>query len=424
MPAGRCDLVLADVTLPDGRVVDLSISDGLVCHAGAPLGSDVRVSCRGRTVLPAAIDMHVHMRGGSQNRKEDWRSGSQSALAGGVTIAVDQPNTVPPLLAGPALRARRLLAAADSWCGYAINGGVAKESDLSGLWDEGALAFGEIFAGPSSYGEQVDDSVITGGLRQIGEFGALATFHAEQVRPGEAADLVSHNNLRGYLDEAKAVGGIVKRYGRLCRIHFCHASSAEAIRAAGPATVEVAPHHLFLSIEGHREDDGFLKVNPPLRPEAIRRSLFATWSRIDVIASDHAPHTVHEKELAFPEAPSGIPGVETMLPLLMAAWQGGRIDLASIIGKTSWRPADILGIRRAGFSPGMRADFAVYGGAREKISADRLHSRAGWTPYEGMEGLFPERVVMQGRLAYDRGEFSYAEPAWYAGRGYHPPGIT
>jgi dihydroorotase len=137
-----------------------------------------------------------------------------------------------------------------------------------------------------------------------------------------------------------------------------------------------------------------------------------------VIASDHAPHTKSEKEQGFSEAPSGIPGVETMLPLLMAAFRERRITLMSIIKKTSWTPSDLLGVPRAGFRPGMRADFALYGGEPTPITAEDLHSRAGWTPYEGMPGLFPGRVIRDGALVYDGGEFFSRPPRWYAGRGY------
>jgi dihydroorotase len=418
MDNGRCDLLLSDVTLPDGRVADLSIRDGLVCHTGSPLQGDVELSCRGLSVLPAAIDMHVHMRGGIQRKKEDWKSGSQSALAGGVTVVVDQPNTIPPIISGDAFRSRLMEAETDTWCGFAINGGVTAGNDLQELWYGGAMAFGEIFVAPSSYAEGISPEVISCALSCIGSLGALATIHAEEVKPGIPDDLAGHNKLRDPTGERRIVGELVQAYQKFCRLHFCHISVADAVGAAGKASVEVAPHHLFLSMESV-SDSGFFKVNPPLRREKERKELWKMWERIDVIASDHAPHTVADKEKPFGEVPPGIPGVETMLPLLMASCQSGRISKLSIIEKTSWTPADLLGIPRAGFHPGMRADFAFYGKEVVSISADNLHSRAHWTPYEGMAGLFPERVIMGGFLAYDGGEFYRGTPQWYAGRGYH-----
>jgi dihydroorotase len=418
MNGRRCDLVLSGVTLPQGRVADLSIRDGLVRHVGSPLPADRTVQCGDFRVLPGAVDMHVHMRGGVQSYKEDWESGSQSAIAGGVTVVVDQPNSIPPIISAESFRSRVREARQASRTGFAINGGVEDKNDLQGIWQEGAMAFGEIFAAPSSYAEALSSDLFPLMLRRIGELGALATLHAEEVKPGVPSDLEGHDRLRDLSGESRMVGDIAKEFRHLCRLHFCHLSTAGAVAAARNASVEVAPHHLFLSIENGDGDNAFLKVNPPIRHEQVRKELWKAWSRIDVIASDHAPHTRCEKEQGFADAPSGIPGVETMLPLLMAAFRERKITLMSIIKKTSWTPADLLGIPRAGFRPGMRADFALYGDQPTLITAEDLHSRAGWTPYEGMPGLFPERVIRDGALVYDGGEFSSRPPRWYAGRGY------
>lgn len=418
MTFSRCDLVLKDVTLPEGRVTDLSIRDGIVVHAGSPLPADECISCRGLTVLPAAVDMHVHMRGGVQHKKEDWKSGSMSAIAGGVTVVVDQPNTVPPLTTAETFRTRVTEAARDSLCSYAINAGVLSNTDIESLWKAGAMAFGELFAASSSYGEGLSEETITSALEEIGRLGGLATIHAEEVRPGAPHDLASHNRLRGPAGETRAVGRIAGG-GHPCRLHFCHLSAASSVASAGSASVEVTPHHLFLSYEQAGDTDTFCKVNPPLRTEAERRRLWTAWDRIDVIASDHAPHTLQEKKVPFDVAPSGIPGVETMLPMLVDAFRNGTISLNSLIAKTSWRPAELLGIPKAGYFPGDRADFAIFGVLGSPVSADDLHSRAGWTPFEGMPAVFPEFVIQTGKIAFRRGEFFPASPRWYTGRGYN-----
>jgi dihydroorotase len=417
MTYSRCNLVLTDVTLPDGRVADLSIRDGIVVHVGSPLPTDESISCRGLTVLPAAVDMHVHMRGGMQKGKEDWKSGSMSAITGGVTVVVDQPNTIPPLTTAETFRARVTEAARDSLCSYAVNAGVLPDTDIKSLWGAGAMAFGELFAAPSSYGEGLADGTIESALEEIGRIGGLATIHAEEVTPGTPHDLASHNRLRSPAGETRSVGRIAGG-GHPCRLHFCHLTTASSVAAAGSASVEVTPHHLFLSYEQADDTDTFCKVNPPLRTEEERRRLWRAWDRIDVIASDHAPHTLQEKKVPFDIAPSGIPGVETMLPLLVAAFRKGSISLHSLIAKTSWRPAELLGIPKAGYFPGDRADFAIYGALSRPVSADDLHSRAGWTPFEGMPAVFPEFVIQSGKIAFIRGEFSPASPRWYAGRGY------
>ncbi len=416
--AAGCELVLANVLLPGGRVADLSISGGRVRHAGAGLPSDRVIDCRGMVVLPGAVDMHVHMRGWSQGHKEDWGSGTRSALAGGVTVVVDQPNTVPPLTT-PGTYARRVADAGDeSLCHYAVNAGFTPGTDLQALWEAGAMAVGELFAAESSYGECLAPGDLRTALAAVASLGGLCTLHAEEVSAGPDLDLPSHHALRSPEGECRAVLWIRGLNTRSCRLHFCHMSSAFSVMNAGDSTVEVTPHHLFLSLDDFDPCDARGKVNPPLRPEAERKNLLSIWDRIDVLASDHAPHTIAEKDLPFENAPSGIPGVETMVPLALAFCRERHIPLTSLMEKTSWKPADILGIPRAGFSVGDRADFAIYGSQETVISADMLHSKVQWTPFEGKKAILPEKVVMGGKVVYCKGVFSPGNPAWFPGRGF------
>jgi len=411
------DLVLRNVTLPTGRRADVVIAGGVVRHVGAGVRADETIDCTGYTCLPGAVDMHVHMRGGVQAEKEDWRTGTVSALAGGVTVVVDQPNTVPPITTPELLRARLREAEREAVCGFGVNAGVAPGADLAGMRDAGAMAFGETFAAPSSYGEGLDPATLKGLLSRIHALGGLATVHAEEVAGAGPATLAEHDRARSSAGEARAVQAVGALAPEGMRLHFCHLSTAASIRAAR-GTVEVTPHHLFLSHEMFAGDDTRARVNPPLRDEATRRDLWSCWDAIDVIASDHAPHTLHEKGLPFGEAPSGIPGVETMVPLLMAAVRRGRISLASVIEKTSWRPAAILDIPRAGFLPGDRADYALFPDEVTRIDASRLHARCGWSPFEGLDAVFPDEVVVRGRRAYADGGCREAHPRWYPGRGY------
>jgi dihydroorotase len=414
----RCDLLLKDVRDPTGRIVDIAIKDGIVKHAGAPIPSSFEIDCGRYIVLPGAVDMHTHMRGGVQNAKEDWKTGSMSAIAGGVTFVVDQPNTIPPLTTTGAFEARIREATGQSYCNFSVNAGVSPEADPAALWKAGAMAFGEVFAAPSSYGEALSEDCLVRSFRTIGKLGGLATIHAEKVTEGLPQTLMEHSALRSPGGEVQAVR-YVKSYGlQECRLHFCHLSTEESLNAAAGATTEVTPHHLFLSYDGQNPENSFLKVNPPVRSEKERKSLYSAWDRIDVIASDHAPHTIGEKSLPFPDAPSGIPGVETMVPLLMGDVVKKRLSRSSVIEKTSYAASGILGIPVAGFRPGMRADFACYRNMTVRIHADDLHSKAGWTPFEGMDAVFPEIVIMNGRIVYRGGEFERITPVWFPGRGY------
>jgi dihydroorotase len=411
------DLLLRNVLLPTGRRADVAISGGTVRHVGGAVRADESIDCSNLTCLPGAIDMHVHMRGGVQAAKEDWHTGSMSAIAGGVTVVVDQPNTVPPITNPGLLRERIRDACKDALCGFAVNGGVTPGADLAGMWKDGAMAFGEIFAAPSSYGEGLDAYELTSLLASVHALGGLATIHAEEVVATEATTLAEHDTCRSGAGEVRAVHRVCTCAPPDMRLHFCHLSTAASIDAVC-GTVEVTPHHLFLSYEMFDKDDARGKVNPPLRDEQTRQNLWSRWNRIDVVASDHAPHTRQEKDTPVSTAPSGIPGVETMVPLLLAAVRTGRISLVSVMEKTSWRPASILGIPRAGFEPGDRADFALYPDTVTRIDPDRLHSRSGWSPFEGFDAVFPEKVIAEGRCAFDGGDYPDARPVWFPGRGY------
>ena len=415
----RPSLVLENVSLPEGRVADISIRDGRVCHIGAGSSADRIIDCSGLFVLPAATDMHVHMRDGLQSAKEDWETGTKSALAGGVTMVVDQPNTVPPVTTPDSLRARVFTAREKTFCHFAINSGVTHDTPLPAMWSAGAMAFGEIFFAPSSYGETVTVQELTGAFDQIHSLGGLATIHAEEVLTGPVTTLESHAQVRSPAGELRAVRAVRDANTAGCRLHFCHMSTGASVDSAW-GSVEATPHHLFLSREMFEDTDALGKVNPPLRSEQERKELLSRWGRIDVVASDHAPHTTLEKKLPFSDAPSGVPGVETMIPLLLAAVLEKSISLPDVIAKTSRNPAAILGIPPAGFVVGCRGDFALFKKQAVRIEADNLHSRCGWTPFEGKMGVFPSQVIMDGTVVFEDGEFFRATPSWIPGKGFFP----
>jgi dihydroorotase len=330
---------------------------------------------------------------------------------------VDQPNTIPPLTTPEAFTARVLDAQNHSLCSFAINSGVTPATPFAAMWQAGAAAFGETFFAPSSYGDAIDGDTLAGALGQIHCLGALATIHAEEVTPGGDENLTLHARLRSAAGELRAVHAVHHANTSNCRLHFCHMSTGAAVAAAS-GTVEVTPHHLFLSHERFAESDTFAKMNPPLRSEKERKDLWAQWDRIDVIASDHAPHTRTEKEVPFPSAPSGIPGVETMMPLLVAEALNGKILIPDLIKKTAETPAGLMGIPPAGFAPGNRADFTLYPHDIRPLDTDTLHSRCGWSPFAGMPAVFPKVVILKGDVVFEEGQYTPGHPVWYPGKGY------
>ena len=415
------DLLLKNVELPKGRTVDISVSRGRVVHAGAGGKADETIDCSGLLVLPGGVDMHVHMRGGSrESYKEDWSTGSRAAIAGGVTLVVDQPNTVPPLITVEVFKARVKEAGRDSLCHFGVNAGAVPGAPLQDLWRSGATAFGEIFLSPSTGSRGILPGDVREILGEIHALGAPATIHAEEALYTRAPDLAAYSVSRPPEGEVRAVERVKAMAPAGMHLHFCHLSTSGAVSAAAPHSSEVTPHHLLLSPEDFRGEDPRGKVNPPLRKAALRARLFQSFDRSSVLASDHAPHTLEEKSGDFAAAPAGMPGVETMIPLLVPKVLSGEIPLSSLIAKTTVHPCSVLGIPPPGFLAGQRADFALYPREVTTIHAKNLHSKCGWTPFEGREAVFPGVVILSGEEIFRDGDFTPGSPEWFPGRGYIP----
>lgn len=397
-------LVLANARLPDGRIADITVVNGRVSHIGSSDAGIERIDCGQCLAVPAACDMHVHMRDGVQAAKEDWASGTMSAVAGGVSTVVDQPNSIPPNETKTDFLNRTKLAKEKSYVNFGINGSVTEKADYKGLIEAGALAFGEMFAGASSYGSALSSKTMDRALFVLSKFNALVTVHAEEVLTSEVNTLKEHCLSRPVFGES-AVIKLVNSVSHGARLHYCHISSAESFDLI-EGTFEATPHHLFLNIESAKnEDDARFKMNPPLRSKKEQTKLFSEFEKIPVIASDHAPHTYAEKSVEFSKAPSGIPGVETMMPLLMNAVFEKKLSLESVLAKTVANPCSILNIEAPQISVSGRADIALYPREPTKIKAEELHGKADWTPYEGMNGVFPLLTLVNGTVVYDRGEF-------------------
>ncbi|HTX43874.1 MAG TPA: amidohydrolase family protein, partial [Methanocella sp.] len=209
-------------------------------------------------------------------------------------------------------------------------------------------------------------------------------------------------------------------------VHITHVSTSRTVELlrGEPITCDVTPHHLLLNMRHWDKLKARAKMNPPLRSHKDVEALWeaARNGSIDVLASDHAPHTKGEKAADVRSAPAGVPGVETMVPLMLREVADGRLPLQRFIDMTTANPARIFGIKNKGMlEEGYDADLVfVDMGARRVINAHELHGKAGWTPYEGMEGIFPAAVMQRGELLLDEKEFYGRRGAgrFIRGRGY------
>jgi len=194
-------------------------------------------------------------------------------------------------------------------------------------------------------------------------------------------------------------------------LHICHVSTAaelaliaDARRRGVPVTCEVTPHHLFLDRDRAVELGNYARVNPPLRDRTDVEALWAGLAEVDCFATDHAPHLPAEKESSNP--PAGLPGLETMLPLLLTAVHEGRLSLRDVVRRTAYNPARIFGFPQKGrLEVGADADLVLVDLEREHTLQGPWFTRCGWSPYEGwrVRGAL-ERVYRHGRLAFARGE--------------------
>ena len=423
-------MLFADATLADGRDRDVRVADGAVAAVEPPgdlaaEGEETVVDAGDAHLLPGAIDVHVHFRQPGFDHKETWASGSRSAVAGGVTTVVDQPNTSPPTTSGSAYDDKRDLAA-DSPTNYGLSGGVTPEWEPATLFERPLFALGEVFLADSTGDMGVDADAFADALARAADADVPVTVHAEDAdrfeesvapdspgrgdRPtGRAADADRWSRYRTAEAEIAAVEAAVEAAADVdVPLHVAHTSTPEAVDRVADApgvTCEVTPHHLLLSRDDLDDLGTFGRMNPPLRSEARRQALFERVAdgTVDVVATDHAPHTVAEKETTLWEAPSGVPGVETLVPLLLGRVVDGDLGLERVCDLVAATPADVFGLPDRGrVVEGAVADLTLVDlDAVTTVDADRLHSKCGWTPFEGHEAAFPRLTLVGGDVAYD-----------------------
>jgi len=409
-------MLFRNATLADGRRRDVRVSGETIAAVGEDLGGreDERtVDATGKRLLPGMIDAHVHFREPGDSHKEDWTTGSTSAAAGGVTTVVDQPNTSPPTVDGAAFDEKATLAV-DSLVDFGLNGGVTADWDPDSLLDRDVFALGEVFLADSTGNMGIEEPLFLDALAEADARDVTVTVHAEDaslfnVSAQERDDADAWSAYRTARAEAAAVARACDVAAeRDTTIHVAHTSTPRGIDIAAESgmTCEVTPHHMYLSRNDLRELDTHGRMNPPLRREKRRQRVYdrVVDGTVDMIATDHAPHTAAEKDAEIWDAPSGVPGVETALPLLLADARTGDLTYERIRDLTAANPADVFDLPNKGaVAEGMDADLVLVDpGKTHPIRADRLHTKCDWTPFEGREAVFPQLTLVRGSVVYER----------------------
>jgi len=405
-----------------GRIKKLSRSD----ISGS---FDEKIDCTGMVALPGMVDPHVHFRDPGQTQKEDFYSGSASALAGGTTTILDMPNNSPPVSDFVQLKEKVALAKKKAVCDWGLYFGATPQNQLVAVE---AAKDPAVFAVKVYLGSSTGDLLVEHGTDFQKHLDALpkhfpVCVHAEdeteirklteEYKKRDARGKVEyHNIIRSPTTAAISAEAACDAASKSRRgIHLCHASTKAELdiistykNGGVPVTLEVCTHHLFLTEHDARALGNYGKVNPPLRSRVDVASVWDELSKahspIDCIASDHAPHTAKEKEQDYWQAPSGVPGVQVRVPLMLDAANRNLISLAQVVRYCSTNPAKIFGLSKKGvLAEGYDCDVVLVDLKKEyEVRAEDQLSKCGWTPFEGrkLHGKV-EQTILGGRVAFD-----------------------
>ncbi|MDG6223929.1 MAG: dihydroorotase [Candidatus Thermoplasmatota archaeon] len=421
------DLVIEGRVIREGSLHDaaICIEEGVIkeIRNTATSSSGERDDLGRLLLLPGLIDTHVHFRDPGHTAKEDFSTGTASAAFGGVTTVLDMPNNSPPIRDIRSFAEKSVDVRSKAHIDHGLYMGLDEGSSAEELI--ACLLGGDRSARPCAFKAFLGESTGSLSFGPIGGLsawtsllsgtGSVLAIHAEddslfsKAAAGEAdPDILDrHDRRRPPAAEASALRQALKAVGPASQsLHVLHVSSEEglgAVRGSG-CTLEATPHHLLLDIKwGERslENQAMCKVNPPLRRTLDRAALWKALldGTISTLGSDHAPHLPSEKERGI-LSPSGIPGVETMGPLMLQKVKERKLPLERFMELLSEAPAKRFSMPGKGaLKPGMDADIVVIDPSFSKrIRSEDLHSRCGWTPYEGFEGVFPIRTYSRGEL--------------------------
>jgi dihydroorotase len=416
------DLILRGGTVVnhDGEGVrDIAVKGGRIAAIGE-LGTATAgdtIDAKGLHILPGVIDSQVHFREPGLDHKEDLETGSRGAVMGGVTAVFEMPNTKPLTTTSDTLADKVRRARHRMHCDFAFYVGGTRENigDIPALERLEGSAGIKVFMGSSTGDLLVDDEPSLDKI--IAKLSRRAAFHAEDEdrlkarkalrRPGDPSSHPVWRDETAALLATQRLVGLAEKHRR--RVHVLHISTAEEMVYLGDhrayASVEVTPHHLTLvAPECYEKLGTYAQMNPPVRDARHRDAIWAGLANgtVDVLGSDHAPHTREEKDHTYPASHSGMTGVQTLVPIMLDHVNAGRLSLARFVDLTSHGPQRIFGLEGKGrIARGYDADFTVVDMKRtETITNAKVESRCEWTPYDGKRVTgWPVMTIVRGHVA-------------------------
>jgi dihydroorotase len=417
-------LVLADKIVKAGIVIEGGKIVRIASDKNLPDAGRV-IDAQGNYVLPGLIDVHVHLREPGASSKEDWFTGTSAAAAGGVTTVLDMPNTQPSTTTIQSLNDKREIARSKAIVDYGFHFAASTDnvSELSRLGND--IASVKFYMSATTGNLKVDnDALLFEEFKILANRKILSTTHAEnrdmvqywfdKLKEKEKVDALDYADYRPSICAADALNRVMflsRMAGN--SVHFCHISTKEEIELLknskdGRFTAEVTPHHLFLTKENIKELGNYSKVNPPLRSKEDQKALWDALHSgvIDIISTDHAPHLPEDKEREILIASAGMPGLETMLPLLLNDVNKGNLTLIELLRLTSANPARIFRIEnKGGIKVGYDADLVIIDLKKEAtVDESMLFTKCGWSPFDGwkLKG-WPVKTFVRGNLVFDGG---------------------
>jgi dihydroorotase len=383
---------------------------------------------RGRLLIPGMIDDQVHFREPGLEHKGDFHTESRAAVAGGVTSFMEMPNSKPTTTTAEALADKQARAAQKSLANYAFHFGATNDNlETIKRLDPRSASGIKIFMGASTGNMLVDNPGTLDGIFAAATIPILthcedtpmieANLAAERARYGDAIPVERHPYIRSReacIKSTRLAIDLARRHGT--RLHVLHISTADELElfAPGPLegkriTAETCVHFLHFSEADYATQGNLIKCNPAIKSASDRTAIIDALKtgRIDVLATDHAPHTLEEKQQSYEKAPSGLPLVQFVLQCALERWFDGQLSLELIVQKTAHAPAQLFAVRERGFiREGYFADLALLDlKAPQTVKRTEVISKCGWSPFEGY--TFRSSVAatwVNGHLAWNAGK--------------------